>query len=114
METINYLVALLAGIVLRLGIPVLGTLLLIHLLRRLDERWQAQAQILSVQIPQPECSKIQRSLTGEQGDDVVRFPDLPCWQVRRLPNGYLHEECLSCEVFTDAPMPSFSIKPRRV
>jgi hypothetical protein len=41
METIISIFIILGGMILRLAIPILGTILLIFLLRKLDNRWQA-------------------------------------------------------------------------
>ena len=44
METLISVLYIAAGFLLRLAIPILGTLLLVFLLRRLDARWQAEAE----------------------------------------------------------------------
>jgi hypothetical protein len=31
-----------------------------------------------------------------------------------LSNGYLAEECISCKVFIEAPVPALKIEPRRM
>jgi len=114
METMISLLALIAGLLVRLAIPIALTALLIFFLRKLDTRWQAEAQI-----PQPvtqtvECWKI-KGCSAEQRKNCLAYKsELPCWQAKRLPNGYLHEECLSCEIFTEAPMPALKTEPRRI
>ena len=114
METMIALLALIAGLIIRLAIPVALTALLIFMLRKLDVRWQVEAQL-----PQPvmqgiECWKL-KNCTPEQRNTCVAYQAaLPCWQSKRLPNGYLREECLSCEIFTEAPMPALETEPRRL
>src|SRR5215208_5614005 len=114
METINSFLVILAGVLLRLAIPIAGTAVLIHLLRKLDLRWQTEAQLQSLPVQNPECWKIQGCSAQEQKNCLARTSSLPCWQVYRLPNGYQREECLSCNVFIDAPIPALSTEPRRM
>ena len=114
METIITLLALIDGLLIRLAIPIALTALLIFFLRKLDAHWQTEAEL-----PQPtaqaiECWKI-KNCTAEQRKICVAYQaTLPCWQAKRLPNGYLREECLSCEVFIEAPMPALKTEPRRM
>jgi hypothetical protein len=113
METPTYLLYIVAGLFLRLAIPVLGTALLVFFLRKLDKRWQAEAERVPM-VDRPECWKI-RGCTAEETENCAAYTSkLPCWQVYRLPNGYLHEECLSCQVFTEAPIPTLKTEPRRL
>ena len=113
METIISLLSILVGLLVRLAIPIAVTALLIVVLRKLDSHWQTEAQT-PVQVEKPECWKI----NGCPPEQIVNCKGatspLPCWQAYRLPNGYLHEECLSCEVFKDAPIPALKIEPRRM
>jgi hypothetical protein len=114
METFTSFFYIVAGFLLRLAIPVAATILIVFFLRRLDARWQADAELDPAAIKKPECWKIQ-GCTPEQIENCEAVTSsLPCWQVYRLPNGYLHEECLSCEVFTNAPLPLLSSQPRRM
>ncbi len=105
---------ILLGFFLRLAIPIVGTLVLILFLRNLDARWQAEARRQAAQIDKPQCWKIK----GCPPEQVEKCPGaqstLPCWQVYRLPNGYLNEECMQCEVFVEAPVPTLTIEPRRL
>ncbi len=103
-----------AGVLVRLALPIALTLVLVYFLRKLDERWQAEANHLSSLIQKPECWKI-KGCSEEQREDCAAFNSpLPCWQVFRLPNGYLAEKCISCKVFIDAPIPTLKIEPRRM
>jgi hypothetical protein len=113
METITSLLAILGGLLLRLAIPVTITAGLITLLRKLDARWQVEAQ-LPVLVEKPECWKIKGCPPEQAKNCIGASSPLPCWQAYRLPNGYLREECLSCKVFMDAPMPALNIAPRRM
>ena len=113
METILSLLAISTGLLVRLVIPILATALLIFALRKLDTRWQAEAQT-PITIEKPECWKI-KGCSPEQIENCKGASSpLPCWQAYRSPNGYLREECLSCKVFLDAPIPTLHVEPRRM
>lgn len=106
METITGLLALSLGLLVRLALPVAATLMLVYFLRRLDACWQHEAELQPVAVQKPECWKI-KGCSPEQRRECPAFSSpLPCWQVFRLPNGYLHEDCLSCKVFMEAPIPA--------
>lgn len=114
METITASLALCTGLLIRLAIPIAITLMLVHFLRKLDSRWQAEAELQPMYVQKPECWKIKDCPPEQQKNCIARTSPLPCWQVFRLPNGYLREECLTCKVFSDAPLPSLRTKPRRI
>jgi len=114
METLTSLLALIVGLLVRLAIPIAITALLILFLRKLDAFWQAEAQLAEPVAQEVKCWEI-KGCTAEQRENCVATKsNLPCWQAKRLPNGYLREECLSCEVFTEAPMPALKTEPRRI
>lgn len=114
MDTLISLFYVVLGFLLRLAIPIVGTVLLVLVLRKLDARWQAEAESRPIPVDKPECWKI-KGCTAEQIDNCpAATSPLPCWQVYRLPNGYLNEECLSCEIFTQAPMPTLKPETRRL
>lgn len=114
METMTAFLVLCTGLLVRLALPIAITLVLVYFLRKLDERWLAEAHDEPVSIQKPECWKI-RDCSPEQLKNCIAFSSpLPCWQVFRLPPGYLREECLSCKVFIDTPGPVLTIDPRRM
>ena len=114
MEAITSFFAILAGFLLRLAIPIAGTGILIYLLRKLDAHWQAEAKLSPVPAQKVECWKIKGCPPDQQAHCIAASSPLPCWQVYRKPNGYLQEECISCQVFMDAPIPALEINPRRI
>jgi hypothetical protein len=114
METISALLALMAGLLVRLAIPILVTALLIILLRRLDAHWQQEAPMPVLAVQKPECWKVKGCQPEQRKNCAGAQSSLPCWQAFRLPNGYLREECLTCKVFTEAPAPKLQIEPRRI
>jgi uncharacterized SAM-binding protein YcdF (DUF218 family) len=104
--------AVVLGLLLRFGIPILATALLVWFLRRLDERWQREAE--QPQQVEPEaiplfstlrCWILNDCIPGER-DRCPAFIEAirPCWQVHRN-NGGMKDECLDCEIFTHAPIP---------
>jgi hypothetical protein len=97
--------AVLVGLALRLAVPLLITVLLAIYLRGLDERWRARAQEAEAPTEKPECWKIKGCSPEARAKCAAFASPLACWQVRRLPNGYLSEACLECRVFRRAYMP---------
>lgn len=114
MENLISLLIVIAGLLIRLAIPIALTAVLIFFLRKLDAHWQAEAEVLQSALPDVECWKIKNCNTEQRDACVTYQATLPCWQAKRLPNGYLREECLSCEIFTTAPMPALKTEPRRI
>jgi hypothetical protein len=114
MDTFTSILAILAGLFLRLAIPIAGTLMLVSLLRKLDAHWQAEAKLQPVSIEKVECWKIKGCSKEELETCIGAASRLPCWQAYRQPNGYLQEKCISCEVFLNAPIPAPNIEPRRL
>lgn len=114
METMTAFLALCIGLLVRLALPIAVTSVMVYFLRKLDARWQAEAELQPVSVEKPECWKIKGCPPEQQKNCVARTSPLPCWQVFRLPNGYLREECLSCKVFLDAPVPPIKLEPRRM
>jgi hypothetical protein len=114
METLIAFFYVLAGFLLRLAIPIAGTILLVFFLRKMDARWQVEAEREALAVDKPQCWKI-KGCTAEQAQDCpAGSSPMPCWQVNRLPNGYLNEKCITCEVFTEAPVPTLRAEPRRL
>jgi len=114
METIIAIVNVIVGLLIRLAIPLGLTGVLIFFLRKLDARWQTEASGTELEIQTAECWKIKKCPPEQVINCVAANAALPCWQVFRLPNGYLREACLSCEVFTKAPLPALKAEPRRL
>lgn len=105
MNDINSLLAVVIGLVVRFAIPIFITALAVAFLRKLDARWQAEAENIPLNVETPKCWEIKNCTPEERAKCEAASSNTPCWQVRRLPNGYLREECLDCEVFHKAPVP---------
>lgn len=114
METLGSVLYIVVGLLLRLAIPILGTVLLVYFLRKLDQRWQAEAALHQQGMEKPDCWKITGFPPQQTETSAVYKSDLPCWQANRLPNGYMKDECLSCQIFTEAPAPTLKPEPRRL
>ena len=114
METFTSALTIIIGLLLRLAIPIVGTLILIYFLRKLDAHWQAEANLAPVGIEKVECWKVKGCSEEQRKQCTGATSPLPCWQVYRQPNGYLQEKCISCEVFSQSPTPALKIKPRRM
>jgi len=107
METFTAALAVVTGIALRLAIPIGITAIAIYFLRRLDTRWQAEAeeQLLLPAVEKTKCWKI-NDCTAEMRATCAGYQsEQPCWQAFREDNGYLQERCLGCDVFQQAPIP---------
>ena len=107
METFTAALAVVTGIALRLAIPIGITAIAIYFLRRLDTRWQAEAeeQLLLPAVEKAKCWEI-NGCTAEMRATCAGYQsEQPCWQAFREDNGYLQERCLGCDVFQKAPIP---------
>ena len=105
--------ALCFGLLLRLVLPIAATLVAVYCLRKLDARWQAQAEAEleahGAGIERPECWKIKNCPPEQRQTCLAFLTTKSCWQMYRRPNGYLLEKCLTCEVFLDAPIPEVPV-----
>jgi hypothetical protein len=103
----NTTLVLLSGLLIRLIMPLAVTAIFVFALRKLDARWQAEAEKerrTLVQDDKP-CWK-EQGLSVDEIKLRAAKSNQPCWQTHRLSNGYLREACLDCEVFLNAPIPS--------
>ncbi|HEX8991710.1 MAG TPA: hypothetical protein VF784_08520 [Anaerolineales bacterium] len=108
MSNLADVLPILAGFAVRLAVPVLMTVIIVRFLRGLDERWQSDARNAPAPSEKPACWEIMECAPAEQEDCPGYTSPLPCWQARRMDNGYLREECLACKVFLKAPVPGFA------
>jgi len=101
------------GILIRLGIPLFLTALLVWWLQGLDRRWQDEAEkeveLQKVKVPSA-CNTGCWNVKGCSEESkakclAFRHPEVPCWQLFRSPKGLLQEKCVGCQVFKEAPVP---------
>lgn len=108
MEWFNATLAIVSGLLIRLALPLFITALAIVILRAVDKRWQEEAKELPlpVQVDKPRCWEVKNCAPEQRRACPSPTSTEPCWQAHRLPNGYLCEECLTCVVFRQAPIPA--------
>ena len=108
MEAITPLLAVITGFAIRLAVPILITAAAIYFLKRLDTRWQTEAeeQLLLPAVEKVKCWEI-KGCTAEMRATCAGYQsNQPCWQAFREENGHLQERCLGCDVFQQAPVPA--------
>jgi hypothetical protein len=98
--------AVLAGVAVRLAIPILFTAMVVYFLRRIDQQWQAEGKAVPAVALKPACWETMGCSPARRRDCPGYQSALPCWQARRTSSGYLRDECLACKVFLKAPAPS--------
>jgi hypothetical protein len=108
MEWINSVLVVLAGLGLRLAIPIGITLLAVYVLHKVDVRWQEEAAQLPlpVEVEKLHCWEIHNCPAEKAKSCTTPASAEPCWQLHRQSNGYLAEACLNCQVFRQAPIPA--------
>ncbi len=95
----------LLGVLLRLGIPIAITAIVVILLHRLDRRWQKKALAHPVAPAGKPCWEIKGCPESRKKDcPAYARQDTPCWQVFRRRDGVMKETCLDCDVFRQAPV----------
>lgn len=107
MEAITFLI----GFALRLAAPIALTALVAWWLKRLDARWQQEAEqsrILPLRRALATPCWGQRGCAPERRAQCPAFAKqhIPCWQVFRETSGQLQPQCLDCAVFRTAPVPA--------
>ena len=106
MSEFSAALAVVIGVVVRLAIPVVLTILIVQLLRIQDARWQREGEQVPRLVEKPVCWEVKNCPPDCRKNCPGFTSPLPCWQARRLANGYLREECLTCKIFLRAPAPS--------
>jgi hypothetical protein len=113
METWEGLLLAIGWFLLRFGLPILGTALVVFLFKQLDHRWQREtidrrASLgASAMLPIVQCWA-ENNCPTEKCQNCVAFQDQgkPCWQHYRAKDGTLKEECFDCRVFLGAVAPA--------
>lgn len=113
MNELSVILTVIAGFLLRFGIPIGITALLVYVLRRLDQKWQREVELAA----QPELVQVSlfdkircwatNECSREIRDTCPAFIESgrPCWQVHRDVSGEMQSKCLDCPVFQAAPIP---------
>jgi hypothetical protein len=115
MEGIFGALTVLGGLLIRFGVPIAVTALLAWALRRLDARWQLEAERqLAAQAspayrPSTPCWQVHQC-SQDRRKECPAYADSkkPCWQHFRNGRGELPQRCLGCDVFKLAPVPLYA------
>jgi len=109
---LNAALAILLGLMIRFGVPLLLTGLAAWGLRRLDHHWQQQAEhsrpaplglgAASAEVRCWETTDCPAAV--RQACPAFAQPAAACWQVFRQQTGMLMKACMTCEVFLHAPV----------
>lgn len=109
MEELQITAAVIAGLILRIGLPVGLTFLLAHFLRKLDSRWREEAEqkviekkhleqqqiLLNLWLDQPCYSIMNCSNELKKNCKAYNQRTKPCWEVNRS-NGSMSQRCKDC------------------
>ena len=112
MESLTAFAWIVLGVLVRFGLPILLTALVIVGLRRLDNVWQSSAGEPSLAIARIIVENSGCWLTKNCSQELrarcaaYQHRDKPCWMVMRDDHGQMKETCLGCEVFKSAPVPA--------
>jgi hypothetical protein len=113
MDSLNGVSVILIGLLLRFGLPIAATILVVWLLGKIDARWQVEAEQEGIErltqpglVSQIRCWVL-NDCPPEMRERCPAYAQLntPCWHVFRDGNGQMKEQCLDCEVFRRAPVP---------
>ncbi len=103
------IIAVFVGVLIRLAIPLAVTILVVYVLRRMDEHWKQEAQLSGTAAPMVRnigCWEINQCAPENRASCAAYAnPDKPCWQVFRQSDGRLREGCLACKIFQRSPVP---------
>ncbi|HBX68930.1 MAG TPA: hypothetical protein DEH25_05995 [Chloroflexi bacterium] len=113
METWQGLFLAIGWFVLRFGVPLVGTILMIYFFKWLDRRWQIESMDrrasmgAEAMLPIIQCWAMD-TCPAEKCQSCVAFQNqgTPCWQHFRAGDGSLKDECLGCKVFLGVSAPA--------
>jgi hypothetical protein len=110
MEELQITAAVIAGFILRIGVPIGITFLLGSFLRKLDSRWREEAKqeaiemqmiiqrktLLNLWLEQP-CHEIKNCSPQERENcRAISQLDQTCWEIHQI-NGSMASRCQQCE-----------------
>lgn len=104
--------AVMGMFIVRIGVPLAITVAVGMWLRRLDQKWEAEAQaqmaseravehdVKIVTVVEEPCWKVNNcSESKRSACPASQFPSLPCWMARLREEGHLPGECSHCKMF---------------
>ena len=104
MNWLEALSTIIATIGLRFVLPIVATFGIILVLRKLDEKWQSEAEVTALPVIKgPRCYDVKKCSAEQRANCSAATRSEPCWQTfRQMNDGLLKEECLACGYFTNA------------
>ena len=110
MKWLEALTSIATTIGIRFLIPIVMTIGIIYALRKLDARWQAEAEAQIIPattvFTSSRCYDVKKCSPEQRANCSAADRSEPCWQVFRQTNGgLLKDECLSCGYFFNVPTP---------
>jgi hypothetical protein len=117
METIQPVLAILFGLLIRLAVPIIITAVAVTILRAEDKRWEAEAKQIPLPVlkaDKPYCWVINNCPPEKMKECKLLYANEPCWQANRQANGYMNEACLTCKVFRQASAPAQHVATKPV
>lgn len=113
MDTTEGLLIAIGWVLLRFGLPIIMTILVVRFFKRLDERWAAEGENYRKEIgiaisPQKVRCWLLNNCPEEKYTNCEAYQNqsIPCWQHFRGANRELKERCMGCAVFRGVPMAS--------
>lgn len=105
----NYFSSIVLGLLIRIGIPLIITLILIWVVRSLDQRWRDDGAGVVVRAKNTGCWNIKGCAEKDRAKCSAHAnQDIPCWQHFRRDDGTLRSGCIGCDVFRQAPVPALT------
>jgi hypothetical protein len=99
------------GLLIRLGIPILVTVLITIWLRRLDEKWKREAEQASLsaarqrRVKGANCWELNNCAPAKRVNcPAFAKPQIPCWTQFTEANGQIRKSCEGCHVYQTAPV----------
>jgi hypothetical protein len=110
MESIQGFLLAVGWFLLRFGLPVIATLAVCWLFKKIDARWQSEGEAFRKElgienlVPAIRCWVL-NDCPPEKRENCRAYLDknTPCWQHFRAKSGELKESCIGCGVFRGAP-----------
>ena len=111
MDALSPVIVFLLGAMLRIGLPLAVTALLVWLLQQVDAHWQAEAERQRAHAPVTATPRVPCWVINNCSPErraacpIYGHAEVLCWQYFRDRQGRLRETCLACQVFRNAPIP---------
>ncbi len=99
--TVRDILVLAYMVVLRIGVPILITLMIGAWLRRILEKEEDKPQQAAQPATYKHCWETSGTEQAQQARAIAETrPDLPCWLALQVKGSGLKESCYSCPLYT--------------